>query len=220
MAEGVGFEPTVQLPVHGISSAAPSATRPPLLVGCWLHPDRGPGKMAEGRGFEPPRDSRPYPISSRTPSTGLGHPSASMLSIVYRVFLSSAPSGRRRVPQRPERAQRNPQRSSRRPRPGGPARDACAAVPCSRQAIHRVPWTVRKSTPAVIKREAPVCRNASSRPLSSALRSGGSGAPGSGGQVLLGLLAVPLRHRLPAIGHVQHAIVIEPVIDRAPPRGS
>src|SRR6266545_1671091 len=30
MAEGVGFEPTVQLPVHGISSAAPSATRPPL----------------------------------------------------------------------------------------------------------------------------------------------------------------------------------------------
>src|SRR5207249_8897382 len=33
-------------------------------------------RMAEGRGFEPPRDSRPYPISSRTPSTGLGHPSA------------------------------------------------------------------------------------------------------------------------------------------------
>src|SRR6185369_10751261 len=33
-------------------------------------------KLAEGRGFEPPRDSRPYPISSRTPSTGLGHPSA------------------------------------------------------------------------------------------------------------------------------------------------
>ena len=32
MAEGVGFEPTVQLPVHGISSAAPSATRPPLLA--------------------------------------------------------------------------------------------------------------------------------------------------------------------------------------------
>src|SRR5712691_7934085 len=30
MAEGVGFEPTVELPLHGISSAAPSATRPPL----------------------------------------------------------------------------------------------------------------------------------------------------------------------------------------------
>ena len=33
MAEGVGFEPTVQLPVHGISSAAPSAARPPLPSG-------------------------------------------------------------------------------------------------------------------------------------------------------------------------------------------
>src|SRR4030095_8581487 len=33
MAEGVGFEPTVQLTVHGISSAAPSATRPPLPSG-------------------------------------------------------------------------------------------------------------------------------------------------------------------------------------------
>src|SRR3990170_2743904 len=30
MAEGVGFEPTARLPLHGISSAAPSATRPPL----------------------------------------------------------------------------------------------------------------------------------------------------------------------------------------------
>src|SRR5687767_9826844 len=37
------------------------------------------GKLAEGRGFEPPRDLLgPYPISSRTPSTGLGHPSAPM----------------------------------------------------------------------------------------------------------------------------------------------
>src|SRR5215471_7195946 len=45
--------------------------------------------MAEGRGFEPPRDLRPYPISSRTPSTGLGHPSASVES---RVWLVSHPS--------------------------------------------------------------------------------------------------------------------------------
>jgi hypothetical protein len=37
MAEGVGFEPTVQLPVHGISSAAPSATRPPLRAPRRLH---------------------------------------------------------------------------------------------------------------------------------------------------------------------------------------
>src|SRR3990172_7243642 len=40
-----------------------------------------PASLAEGRGFEPPRDLLgPYPISSRTPSTGLGHPSASTLA--------------------------------------------------------------------------------------------------------------------------------------------
>ena len=76
LAEGVGFEPTAQgLPVHGISSAAPSAARSPL---------RRKRKLAEGRGFEPPRDRlSPYPISSRTPSTGLGHPSAPMLFSHY-----------------------------------------------------------------------------------------------------------------------------------------
>src|SRR5215475_6099634 len=124
MAEGVGFEPTVELPLHGISSAAPSATRPPLLhhrdlilctfsarpCAAAMAPTIPPApmrsgrihlsglpqpsrprstkprhiqdKLAEGRGFEPPRDLRPYPISSRTPSTGLGHPSASVLSNV------------------------------------------------------------------------------------------------------------------------------------------
>ena len=41
------------------------------------------GKLAEGRGFEPPRDLLgPYPISSRTPSTGLGHPSATSISTI------------------------------------------------------------------------------------------------------------------------------------------
>jgi hypothetical protein len=56
----------------------PSASRRGSLV--------TPRKMlAEGRGFEPPRDLRPYPISSRTPSTGLGHPSAnSRLTSRYR----------------------------------------------------------------------------------------------------------------------------------------
>src|SRR5438034_2453257 len=34
MAERPGFEPARQFPVYGISNAAPSATRPPLL----LHP--------------------------------------------------------------------------------------------------------------------------------------------------------------------------------------
>ena len=46
-------------------------------------------KLAEGRGFEPPRDLRPYPISSRTPSTGLGHPSALDYS---RAYMTWAPS--------------------------------------------------------------------------------------------------------------------------------
>jgi hypothetical protein len=59
-----------------------------------LHP-RGEPKMAEGRGFEPPRDSRPYPISSRTPSTGLGHPSTPILSMTYRVSSLFASNGRR-----------------------------------------------------------------------------------------------------------------------------
>src|SRR5882672_67000 len=79
LAEGPGFEPGAQgLPVHGISSAAPSAARSPLLVsGSSELRRRSWKKLAEGRGFEPPRDLLgPYPISSRTPSTGLGHPSA------------------------------------------------------------------------------------------------------------------------------------------------
>ncbi len=88
MAEGVGFEPTVQLPVHGISSAAPSATRPPLRT-CIHSVLRK--KLAEGRGFEPPRDLRPYPISSRTPSTGLGHPSAPFTIFSFERTRSGAP---------------------------------------------------------------------------------------------------------------------------------
>jgi hypothetical protein len=77
MAEGVGFEPTAQ----GFASctAFPVPHLRPLghpsdPVG---EPPHAQQRMAEGRGFEPPRDLRPYPISSRTPSTGLGHPSAS-----------------------------------------------------------------------------------------------------------------------------------------------
>ena len=91
MAEGVGFEPTAQgLPMHGISSAAPSAARSPLL-------DQGPRveNLAEGRGFEPPRDLLgPYPISSRTPSTGLGHPSANLFNDLSDASLSRSISCR------------------------------------------------------------------------------------------------------------------------------
>src|SRR5262249_47653177 len=78
VAEGAGFEPAAQgLPVHGISSAAPSAARSPLRVHVASAIAVRAEHLAEGRGFEPPRDLLgPYPISSRTPSTGLGHPSA------------------------------------------------------------------------------------------------------------------------------------------------
>src|SRR2546427_9441563 len=78
VAEGAGFEPAAQgLPVHGISSAAPSAARSPLRVHFANVVAVRAEHLAEGRGFEPPRDLLgPYPISSRTPSTGLGHPSA------------------------------------------------------------------------------------------------------------------------------------------------
>ena len=176
MAEGVGFEPTVELPLHGISSAAPSATRPPLLHHCdlllritctasigqhhtvtqqrdtpaytsadcpnrlaprstWLR--HVEDKLAEGRGFEPPRDLRPYPISSRTPSTGLGHPSAECYQLVTPHF--SIDSGHRNR-QSPSLVQ-VPQHSSRscdllgravRQRPAGDqGRDASTASPCS-----------------------------------------------------------------------------------------
>src|ERR1700745_1349624 len=69
MAEGVGFEPTAQ-------GFAPRTAFPVPHLRPLGHPSRRE-KLAEGRGFDPPRDLLgPYPISSRTPSTGLGHPSA------------------------------------------------------------------------------------------------------------------------------------------------
>ena len=36
MAERVGFEPTVEFPLHSISNAAPSSTRPSLRAGYFL----------------------------------------------------------------------------------------------------------------------------------------------------------------------------------------
>src|SRR2546422_5161706 len=72
MAEGVGFEPTAQ--GFAPRTAFPVPHLRPLGHPSWI----APKELAEGRGFEPPRDLLgPYPISSRTPSTGLGHPSAS-----------------------------------------------------------------------------------------------------------------------------------------------
>src|SRR5687767_3419043 len=46
LAERAGFEPAARLPVHGISSAAPSAARSPLRVRRSLRTF-----LAEGRGF-------------------------------------------------------------------------------------------------------------------------------------------------------------------------
>src|SRR2546425_9343978 len=86
MAEGVGFEPTAQgLPVHGISSAAPSAARSPLRAHTRPAAAAASDNLAEGRGFEPPRVLlRPYPISSRTPSTAHGQPSANRYRLVWK----------------------------------------------------------------------------------------------------------------------------------------
>src|SRR6478735_8741071 len=38
VAEGVGFEPTLRFPVNTLSKRAPSATRPPLLIGTSQRP--------------------------------------------------------------------------------------------------------------------------------------------------------------------------------------
>src|SRR5262245_10328163 len=38
LAEGVGFEPTLRFPVNTLSKRAPSATRPPLLIGPAIGP--------------------------------------------------------------------------------------------------------------------------------------------------------------------------------------
>ena len=38
VAEGVGFEPTLRFPVNTLSKRAPSATRPPLLIGPAIGP--------------------------------------------------------------------------------------------------------------------------------------------------------------------------------------
>src|SRR4030095_4072715 len=78
------------------------ATRPPLRASPALLPTgatrEGAINLAEGRGFEPPRDLRPYPISSRTPSTGLGHPSALPIQHATRLFAVGTASPRKACP--------------------------------------------------------------------------------------------------------------------------
>src|SRR6516165_7666394 len=48
MAEGVGFEPTIRLPVYTLSKRAPSATRPSLL-------GRGSAQYSEASSLDNPR---------------------------------------------------------------------------------------------------------------------------------------------------------------------
>ena len=174
MAEGVGFEPTVQLPVHGISSAAPSATRPPLPSG------RRDGSrritqnrrfvtrlnLAEGRGFEPPRDLRPYPISSRTPSTGLGHPSAPIRTVTYCVSSLIGFGGHRSSVQVKSKSHgagngHGGYRHDLLDGCGQVARRQGELIAATKLKVRQPPssWTVRKSTPATTKRKAKVCRN-------------------------------------------------------------
>src|SRR5262249_7370798 len=81
-----------------------SATPPTVYACCHHRPSlvNGGVKLAEGRGFEPPRDSRPYPISSRTPSTRLGPPSALDIQSLpgTPTFVLSNLGGRVQVPTR------------------------------------------------------------------------------------------------------------------------
>src|SRR5262245_5941835 len=72
LAEREGFEPSVRLPVHMISSHAPSATRSPLQVRpAHSHPEgraTEPIGPAERVGFEPTVPSRVRLISNQVPS--------------------------------------------------------------------------------------------------------------------------------------------------------
>ena len=62
VAEREGFEPSVRLPVHLISSQAPSATRSPLQVGRALGPGEGTNRGCLGQALRREWDSNPrYP---------------------------------------------------------------------------------------------------------------------------------------------------------------
>ena len=149
--------------MHGISSAAPSAARSPLLVSDSPTLRRRLEKLAEGRGFEPPRGLLgPYPISSRTPSTGLGHPSA-YLRCTQRFILRASQVGVKFQPRCWAFSRYRP----------------CAGAARAHQLLHsrtqmirlrwlylstmdsdrQLPsvWSVRGSTPAIVSRLAHVC---------------------------------------------------------------
>src|SRR5919204_2994191 len=102
MAEGVGFEPTAQLPVHGISSAAPSATRPPLrrYVCAPITPGPLPRKVwRRGEDLNPRGTCAPIRFRVGRLQPGSATPPDQTLSTIYRLPRASRLRQCRRGPE-------------------------------------------------------------------------------------------------------------------------
>jgi hypothetical protein len=139
----VGFEPTARLPVHGISSAAPSAARPPLLDR--LEPSAIQPRRNWRRGEDlNPRGAFWTPIRFRVgrlqPGSATPPQQSGQLLISYPAdhagtALHVRSSSYVQVPRRSRRSgrpRRAAGRSSRRLPRGVPATGARTADPCSR----------------------------------------------------------------------------------------
>ena len=100
MAEGKGFEPSIQFPVYWFSKPAPSATRPPLRTGPGAaRISRGrPGKTAGMYGLGPPSSTalKPPESDKNHPTAALPHPFAT--DIIGEVIFSRR---RTRLPKPP-----------------------------------------------------------------------------------------------------------------------
>ena len=99
MAERVGFEPTIELPLYSISNAAPSTTRPSLRFRLRqsnnilrfqekikANPEKKSKKMAERGGFEPPVEFDPYDGLANRSFRPLRHLSASVRDMSYTIL--------------------------------------------------------------------------------------------------------------------------------------
>ena len=99
MAERVGFEPTIELPLYSISNAAPSTTRPSLRFGkrqsnnilrfqekIKAKPEKKSKKMAERGGFEPPVEFDPYDGLANRSFRPLRHLSATVQNVFYTIL--------------------------------------------------------------------------------------------------------------------------------------
>ena len=99
MAERVGFEPTIELPLYSISNAAPSTTRPSLRFDkrhsnnilrfqekIKANPEKKSKKMAERGGFEPPVEFDPYDGLANRSFRPLRHLSASVYNVFYTIL--------------------------------------------------------------------------------------------------------------------------------------